>query len=236
MLSIQNQSFKDYDVWIIDNNSNDGTLEYLKTLEKPFFWKSEPDLGVYDAMNKGIALSSGKWLYFLGSDDKLYNDHILNTVFTKSIENQTQLIIGSIKYDLKKGDIVYTNQKEGVVTSSWSKKLWIKNSVHHQAVFYKRDLFSNLKYEVKYKILADHAFNLKLFKNNIKVKTIDDIIALCGTDGQSKDYKWDLYNEEITLKISESSIMLKPFFVIIGLAKYLLKKLRIRNFIHIFNL
>jgi len=185
-------------------------------------------------MNKGVSLSSGKWLYFLGSDDKLYDDHVLDSVFTEPIENQIQMIIGSIKYDLKKGDIVYTNQKGGVVTSSWSKKLWIKNSVHHQAVFYKRALFSNLKYELKYKILADHAFNLTLFKNNIEVKIIDDIIALCGTGGQSKGYNWALYNEEIALKTSESSIVLKPIFVVIGLAKYLLKKLRIRKFIHIF--
>ncbi len=175
-------------------------------------------------MNKGIILSKGEWLYFLGDDDQLYTENTLDAIFRRPVENHAKMILGSIQYNLKKGDKVYANKSDGIVVSSWSKKIWIKNSIHHQGAFYKRELFSDLKYDLKYSILADHALNLKLFKKNIGIKMIDDIIALCGTDGQSKNYSWDLYKEEVTLKIAESSLLLKPIFIIIGFSKYLLKK------------
>jgi len=189
---------------------------------------SEDDRGVYDAMNKGILESKGEWLYFLGDDDQLYTENTLDAIFSQPVENHAKMIIGSIQYNLKKGDKVYANKGNGIVVSSWSKKLWIKNSIHHQGVFYKRELFSNLKYDLKYNILADHALNLILFKKGIGVKIIDDIIALCGTNGQSKNYSWDLYKEEITLKIGESSLLLKPVFMIIGFSKFLLKKIKFK--------
>jgi len=226
-LSIQDQSFKNFDVWIIDGGSSDDSVKLLQSLKDPFHWITEPDKGIYDAMNKGINLSKGKWLYFLGTDDILFNPTILSSIFSKSIPHEKQMIIGRIKYDLKTNDNVYTHNNEGLVVSSWSRKLWIKNALHHQAVFYKKELFSNLKYDLKYTILADHALNLQLYKKKVDAKIIDTIIALCGTDGQSKKYHWKMYKEEIDLKVAASSYFFKPIFVIIGYIKYLLKKTNI---------
>ena len=63
-----------------------------------------------------------------------------------------------------------------------------------------------------------------MFKKNTKVKFLNNIIALCGTSGISKKYDWKLYKEEIELKTSESSLLLKPLFVIIAISKYLIKR------------
>lgn len=226
ILSIENQTFKGYEVWIIDNLSSDGTIDYLKTLSSPFNWMSEKDNGVYEAMNKGIALAKNDWLYFMGTDDVLYNENVLDYVFLEHIENRFKLIIGSIKYDLKKDDIVFTHTKEGLVKPSWSMKLWIKNSLHHQGVFYRRVLFSNSAYELKYKILADHAFNLSLFLKKVEVKKVNTIIALCGTGGLSKKYSKEMYKEEVQLKVDQSYVLLKPLFVLIGLLKYTFKRIK----------
>ncbi len=211
-------------MWVIDNASTDGTPAYLQSLKKPFYWKSEPDKGVYDAMNKAIALAHGEWLYFLGADDMLFDTTVLANIFSKPIATDIKMIIGKIKYNIKKNDVVYTNNKNGIVSSSWSKKLWIKNSLHHQGTFYRKELFSNRSFSLKYKVLSDHAMNLQLFKKNIKTRKVDSIIALCGTGGLSKNYNWALYKEEIELKTTESSILLKPLFLLIGYSKYLLKK------------
>ena len=221
--SIQNQIFKKYEVWIVDNQSTDGTVEYLKTLEAPFYWKSEADNGVYDAMNKGISMATKEWLYFMGADDLLYNETVLAKVFVEPILNQFQLIIGNIKYDLKENDIVYTHAKDGLVMSSWSMKLWIKNSAHHQAIFYHKEVLSDETYVLKYKILADHNLNLTLYNKKVKAKVIDEIIAFCGAQGLSKNYNRSMYKEEVTLKVERSSILLKPFFVVIGMLKHLMK-------------
>jgi hypothetical protein len=124
---------------------------------------------------------------------------------------------------LKKNDTIYTHTKEGLIVSSWSKKLWIKNALHHQSLFYRKELFAIQKYSLKYKILADYAFNLNLYKKRIKIKIVNEIIAICGTKGLSKEYNWNLYKEEIELKTSESSLLLKPIFFLIAFLKYLLK-------------
>ena len=75
--SIKNQNFKDYEVWIIDGGSSKDTFDYLTKLKAPFFYQSEADQGIYDAMNKGIKLSRGDWFYFLGTGDTLKEKHTL---------------------------------------------------------------------------------------------------------------------------------------------------------------
>ncbi|AOW22127.1 hypothetical protein LPB138_14085 [Urechidicola croceus] len=222
--SIRNQSFKDYEVLIIDGNSTDGTIDFLNTLEKPFLWQSEDDFGVYDAMNKGIKLSKGKWLYFLGCDDRFYSNNTLKDIFSNRIENDVALMIGQVKYDLNEGDSFFVKKNDGVFASKLSRKLWLKNTLHHQAIFYKKELFSSLKYSLSYKVLSDYALNLSLFKKGVKGMVIEDKIAICGTNGISKNYQWKLYEEEIDIKTSQSSIFLRPVFFMLGLSKYLIKK------------
>jgi len=221
--SIQHQTVNDYEVWIIDNQSTDGTLEYLHELKTPFNWVSEKDSGVYEAMNKGISLARKKWLYFLGTDDQLYDKEVLNSVFKESISDEFKLIIGSIKYNLKENDIVYTHTKDGLVKPSWSLKLWFKNSVHHQAIFYNKEVFTNHKYSLNYKILADHALNLLLYKKKKKAKITNVIIALCGTDGVSKSYSREMYFEEVQLKVDQSSKIWRPLFAVMAIFKYYMK-------------
>ena len=227
VLSIQNQTTKAYEVWIIDNESTDGTIDYLKTLETPFHWRSEKDNGIYDAMNKGISLATKEWLYFLGADDVLYNQHVLNDIFSKSIPSQYKLILGCIKYDPKKGDKLYKPTRDGLVKPSWSMKLWIKNSVHHQGAFYRRELFISSGYELKYKVLADYAFNLNLYAKEVEVKIIEIVIAMCGVNGLSKSSGSTIFREDVQLKVDKSSVLLKPLFVLINLLKVVFKKFMI---------
>ncbi len=222
--SIRSQTFKEYEVLIIDAQSKDGTLDYLQTLTPPFFWKSEPDKGVYDAMNKGIDLSSGEWLYFLGSDDVLYDNNTLEQVFTSKIEVDISLIIGRIQYDSKDDDSNRMNKIHNMF-SLWSTKLWIKNTPHHQGIFYRKHVFDHFKYDLSFKILSDYNLNLQLYRKNYKPKLLDFIIAICGADGISKNYDWQMYNEEIKLKTKQSSVLLKPFFYALALGKYIIKKI-----------
>lgn len=228
ILSIKNQTFKDYEVWIIDNQSNDGTKEYLKTLSAPFNWVHEKDDGVYDAMNKGISLATKEWFYFLGTDDVLHHEKVLATVFSTSIQDEYKIMLGNIQYDLKSGDKIYTHTPEGLVRPSWSMKLWIKNSVHHQGIFYRRELFLSTGYDIQYKVLADYAFNLNLYSKKVEAKLLNIVIALCGANGLSKRRHTSqlLYNkEEVKLKSNLSSNLLRPLFIVTSTLKYIFKKL-----------
>lgn len=208
------QRYRDYEVWIIDGASTDGTQEYLKTLGQRFNFISEEDAGIYNAMNKGIEKSTGEWLYFLGADDKFSSNQTLLLFFMLREFASEKLLIGNVQYS-----------NEIKFISSFTSRLWYKNTVHHQSVFYKRELFDNVRYDENYKVLADYHFNLQLFKQCITHKKIDRIVAVCGEAGISKNYNWNLYKEEIMLKTSLSSIFMKPIFFILGISKYLFRNL-----------
>jgi len=212
---------------VVDGVSTDNTLAILREYERKCVYLkviSEKDGGLYDAMNKGILLATKEWIYFMGADDLLYDDTVLVDVFAESIPDQFKLIIGSIKYDLKENDIINTHTRDGLVKTSWSKKLWIKNSAHHQAIFYNKEIFKERKYSLKYKILADYALNLELYRSNkIKVILIDTIIAICGTEGLSKNYTKNMYKEEVNLKVEQSFTLLKPVFTVLAMFKHLIK-------------
>ena len=78
LLSIKNQVYLNYEVWIIDGDSTDGTKEFLKTLEKPFNFISEQDIGIYDAMNKGMQHATGDYLWYIHADDQIYAPNTLS--------------------------------------------------------------------------------------------------------------------------------------------------------------
>lgn len=222
VISIQQQTFTNYEVWIIDGNSSDRTKEFLEKLSTPFYSVSEKDNGIYDAMNKGVSLSKGEWLYFLGADDKLYSPSTLEKV-AKEFHSDVSVLSGRIQYDFKNLNI---QKRKEFFTSKWTWFLWIKNTVHHQATFYRGKLFTNKKFDSNCNVLSDYAYNLDLFKRNVNVKRIDELVAFCGLEGVSKNYNWSLYKEEINIKTRASSLFLYPVFFTLALLKYLVKKTR----------
>ena len=83
ILSVLKQTYSRIEYIIIDGGSKDGTVDIIKKYQDRIaYWVSEPDEGIYDAMNKGIRHASGDWIYFLGADDILYNIlHCMTTAF-----------------------------------------------------------------------------------------------------------------------------------------------------------
>src|SRR4051812_22785748 len=109
--SIEQQTFSDFEILLIDGASTDGTLALIQEIGATYRnirWRSEPDAGVYDAMNKGIRLARGQWLYFLGADDWLRDASVF--------ENMEPHLNGTA--DLVYGDVVLENDpwgREGMV-------------------------------------------------------------------------------------------------------------------------
>lgn len=175
--SILSQTFRDYEVLVMDGASSDDTVKiaesYGDSRIKVF---SKPDKGIYDAMNKGIAKSKGEWLYFLGSDDWLFDDEVLTNVFgTENISS----------YDVIYGDVV-SKHLDIRARGEWRIEDTECNRCH-QAIFYKRTFLSKVGgYNVKYKICADYDLNLKWFLNDrFKHKYIDLPVANFSDGGVS---------------------------------------------------
>ena len=210
--SIKAQTFSDFEVWIIDGNSSIPIHTYLDTLEAPFFYLSEKDKGIYDAMNKGISLAKGEWLYFLGAGDLLDNENVLGVV-SKNLNSKLDILYGNIRYDTTK------------FISRFSSLLWIKNSLHHQSVFYNKKLFTKIKYEITYEVLADYDFNLDLYSKKIKAEKIDVMIANCDKEGISKEYNLSLYKAELKLKKAHVNAAFYPLLLLLVAFKFTVRKL-----------
>lgn len=221
--SIQKQSFKNFEVWIMDGGSSLETQNYLSNLEKPFYYQSRVDKGIYDAMNKGIALAKGEWLYFLGSGDVFYDDTVLSSIFDNKASISECIIAGKVVYEGVTSAFVY-NAKKKVKDVYWSNFMWVRNGLHHQSAFYKTEIFDSIKYDLKYPVLADYWLNLVLFKKGFACKVIDRIVAKCNSDGVSKSGNWSIYQEEIQLKTDLSSLAFKPIYYTIAKIKYLFRK------------
>ncbi|GAA4816294.1 glycosyltransferase family 2 protein [Litoribaculum gwangyangense] len=223
--SISKQRFTDFEIIVIDGGSKGNFESILIAIPLKIKFVSEPDSGVYDAMNKGVSMASGDWLYFMGVDDAFYDDDVLKSLIPYFKNDNVKLFIGPIIYRFKKDDSIFVKKNKGLFKPLWSKQIWLKNTLPHQGMFYHRSLFEKQCYDTKYKVLGDYAFNLNLWRRHVPVLIIDTIIATCGTQGLSKCYNWSLYKEEITLKTEASFIIFKPIFMVIATTKFVLKKL-----------
>lgn len=187
LISVINQTESDYEVILIDSMSTDNTLEVVDNYK---FSKStiisEPDLGIYDAMNKGVSIATGEWLYFIGADDILYNRDVLSLV-RQSIISRKQ------NYDLYYCDYIF---KGKVCSSQYSWRLLFTNSVNHQSAFYNRRIFQRMSYSLDYKLASDYLINLRLYLDNKLGCYLPIIVANFCDTGVSNTH-FELSNAEL---------------------------------------
>jgi glycosyltransferase involved in cell wall biosynthesis len=178
MESVFSQTFTDYEYIIIDGRSTDGSKELIEKYEnKLVYWVSEKDGGIFNAMNKGIAVSKGEYLLFLNSGDYLNDPSVLKLVFLT--ENGSDIIYGNVIWTPK--------QFHGNYPDKLSFDHFINNTIPHQGSFMKRNLFEKIgKYEEQYSVNSDwNFFVLAIFKYNCSYHHINSIISVCDTGGIS---------------------------------------------------
>jgi glycosyltransferase involved in cell wall biosynthesis len=187
ILSVVNQTYLNKEYIIIDGLSTDGTLGIVKKYADiyPYIkWISEKDEGIYNAMNKGIDLSSGEWIYFLGADDSFYSDGVLDDIFNQE--------------DISNFDVIYGNVQWGNAgreyDGQFSKLDLLQKNICHQAIFTRKSVFDKIgKFDTNYKIWADWVFNMKWFNMKyIRHRYINKIIAKYGLGGMSSN-SYDSY-------------------------------------------
>jgi len=180
--SIINQTFDDWELLIMDGVSKDETVAIAKSYHNAKIRVfSENDKGIYDAMNKGIAKSNGEWLYFLGSDDWLYDNDVLRSVFIDS--------------DISNYDVIY-GEADAEQLDERHKGEWNVGNIEfnrcHQAIFYKKTVFGRLgSYNLKYKMMADWDFNLKWFFDKKLESQYLPICVAHYTDGGASSHTLD---------------------------------------------
>ncbi|GAB2597602.1 glycosyltransferase family 2 protein [Spirosoma areae] len=162
-----------FELILIDGASIDDTMERLRHYgNKINILVSEPDKGIYDAMNKAINRAKGDWLYFLGADDTL-SSNILDLV-TPMLSPAYAIVFGDVSFDSKSR-----------MQSSLGPRTILQNTLHHQSAFYHRSNFTNFRYDYSLSIAADYELNLIIYLARKPVLHIPHIIADCATGGAS---------------------------------------------------
>lgn len=180
--SVLLQNYQNYEYIIIDGNSKDKTLDIIKSYENKFNSKlkyiSEPDKGLYDAMNKGIALATGDIIGILNSDDILYD----KSVFQNIVDNFTNC-------DGVYSNLLLMNEDFTKITRNFkSKKLTKKKGFHppHPTLYLKKEVFEKYgNYNLNYRIAADLDFMYRIINSNVNLKYVDSYFVKMRTGGVS---------------------------------------------------
>ncbi len=175
--SFLSQTYDSRELIIIDGGSSDDTVSIIKEYQNGTIrWISEPDKGVYDAMNKGMVMATGEWLYFLGADDFFMDESVLEKVFVNDLANT----------DIVYGDVYSVLLKRNYDGPTNEEKLLFSN-LCHQSIFYRKEVFEKAgNYNLEYKLFADWEFNIRCFiQYNFCTKYVPVVIAEYAASGIS---------------------------------------------------
>lgn len=178
--SVLAQTYDNIEYIIIDGSSTDGSLETIRQYDsKIAYWISEPDRGIYDAMNKGIAASTGEIINLLNSDDYLEPEAAESVIKIYSSLRQPCIIYGNA---------YAVDDTYGVKAKMYSgTRFWLGMTINHQAMFVHRKIYSicGLYDNETYKFAADYDFLLRCFRNRVPFFGTDKCIVNYRNAGMS---------------------------------------------------
>ena len=181
--SVRHQSFDGYEHIVIDGDSNDGSKQLLEEYQsEKCIVQSEPDSGIYNAMNKGIRKAKGDYLLFLNSGDVFSDENTLGDMHPY-LDGKHALVYGDITFD--KGDEQNTFTYPDVLDFEF----FMNRSLGHPATFIKRSLFDEIGlYDESMKICSDWSFFiLAVCKQGVSYKHVNRVIAVFEMLGVSND-------------------------------------------------
>ena len=163
--SVINQTYNNIEYIIIDGGSNDRTLDIIKKYQNHItYWVSEPDNGLYEAMNKGIDIAKGELIGMINSDD-WYELSAVDIVVQAYKENPLKRIFHADRFDVKENGIKSIRKFH----PSTFKFKYYGMTYNHPSMFVHKDNYIKEKYNTNLKALSDYEFVLKKFIENPKI-------------------------------------------------------------------
>ena len=189
MESVLSQTYIDWEYIIVDGGSKDGTVDLIKKYEPRFGdklkWTSEPDLGIYDAMNKGILRSTGDVVGILNSDDYYTAPDVLSTIASALSNKNLDAIYGDIHF-INEGE---PNKIVRYYSSRLFKPFWLRFGFMpaHPSFYVRRDIYQKAGlYDTSYKIGSDFEMMVRLFrKHHIRYHYLNKDFVTMRTGGMS---------------------------------------------------
>lgn len=192
------QTFKDFEWIVIDGGSTDGSKELIeKYSDYISYWVSEPDKGIYNAMNKGIRVAKGEYLQFLNSGDYYVNKEVLVEFFSTLYSHD--ILFGNTLAS-KDGNLRRINYQNDYLTCY----RLVKGTINHQAAFIKRQLFNDYGlYDESLKIVSDWKFFFEsIVVHKCSVKHINNDVVIYDSSGISSTNS-NLLKQERTIVLKQ---------------------------------
>ena len=210
ILSVLNQTYHNIEYIIIDGGSTDGTIDIInKYQDRISYWVSEPDEGIYDAMNKGIAKANGELVGIINADD-CYHLNTVEEIVKNYTSNEITIFYGNLYWEgLNK---LYIPPKKIILHT-----LYIGMIIPHPTMFVPREIYKqNGFFHTEYKICSDYDITLRFLKKNIVFKYINTIFPLVkmGGDGISskKESKKIIIEERFLIRKKNINLFVAILF------------------------
>jgi len=178
ILSVINQTYGNIEYIIVDGASTDNTIAIIKKYENRInYWVSEPDRGIYDAMNKGLSFTKGIWINFMNCGDKFANSSVLEDIFSTVYDDKISFLYSDFYMKYNDMDTMGTLHIAN----------YGKGNILHQAILYKKELHEKLGYYIVTNkiIISDYLFFCSVDLNCIQ--KIDTPISINETNGVSSE-------------------------------------------------
>lgn len=194
ILSVLKQDYQNVEYIVVDGQSTDGTIDLVRTYGPQISkFVSEKDSGIYDAMNKGINLCTGDWIFFLNAGDVFTNENVLSTIFRGENCSGHDVVYGDHKVKFSDKIVYQNNSRAFYLNEQWFHGMGFS----HQSVFVRTNKAKENMFDLSYKCCADYNMMMQLFKSGAKFKYVSIPIALVeGRGGYSLD-NWKIQLKDI---------------------------------------
>lgn len=173
--SVSNQDYVNMEYVVVDGNSTDSSIDVIKSNKCVSKWVSEPDKGIYDAMNKGARISSGEWIIFLNAGDTFASPDTLSRL-AESAEDGIDVVYG---------DVIRGQGHDGILKTASDTLKGHRLAFCHQSVMVKRELQLKHPFDISHKYSADFKFFKTLSKKGASFRHVNFPVARFDTSGIS---------------------------------------------------
>lgn len=194
MLSVLNQTYPGVEYIVIDGGSTDGTVDIIKKYaDRLAFWISEPDKGIFDAMNKGALHATGEYINYMNAGDRFFDQNVITDVI--------ETLPTPVQPDVVYGDWLEKYPDGYVISHAKIENLKFTMALCHQAIFVKTSIMRSRPFDLTFKFAADFNLLYQLFIENFNFHNSKKYVAIYDHSGQSssQNNKSALYREFLSV-------------------------------------